>query len=34
MHALLADSESRRIYAEISKAFELPERSVLAIEDL
>ena len=34
VQTLLADSESQRIYGEISKAFELQERSVLMVEDL
>ena len=34
VQALLADPESQRIYGEITKAFELQERSVLMVEDL
>ena len=34
VQTLLADPESQRIYGEISKAFELQERSVLMVEDL
>jgi hypothetical protein len=34
VQALLTDPESQRIYGEITKAFELQERSVLMVEDL
>jgi len=34
VQALLTDPESQRIYGEITKAFELQERSVLMMEDL
>ena len=34
IQALLADPESQRIYGEITKAFQLQERSVLMVEDL
>ena len=34
VQALLTDPESQRIYGEITKAFELQERSILMVEDL
>jgi hypothetical protein len=34
VQALLADPEAQRIYGEITKNFELQERSVLMVEDL